>query len=224
MQPELLGSFLNAIQASGRKRPIALVLAGTPGLEDTLRSSDASFWSRGERLRVGRLSKEEATRTVAEPFKAADIEMDGDNACQIAEAAEQYPYFLQLYGKAVREALEKSGTRQLRLEHVKEALRAGNLERMDCYAERYEEFRIHDALELARTVALIFGSSGGTLKDEELQAVIAAAPAGRTDDKQGFLRTRGYIWKAREGSWEPGIPSLMDHIVMSANDPALPLT
>ena len=49
----------------GRARPIALVLAGTPGLETTLGAAGASFWSRGVTLPIGLLSDEEAHAVLA---------------------------------------------------------------------------------------------------------------------------------------------------------------
>ena len=46
--PGMLGRLLNAVQRAGEHRPVAAVLAGTPGLLDTLSAGKASFWNRGE--------------------------------------------------------------------------------------------------------------------------------------------------------------------------------
>ena len=66
--PEVLGRFLNAVQLAGRHRPVAAVLAGTPGLQDTLHDSRASFWNRGLRLPDGLLPDAEAQAVLARPF------------------------------------------------------------------------------------------------------------------------------------------------------------
>ena len=98
--PEVLGRFLNAVQLAGQHRPIAAVLAGTPGLHDTLHDSRASFWNRGLRLPVGLLMDAEAQAALARPFLDANLEADDEAVIDLARTAEDYPYFLQLYGAA----------------------------------------------------------------------------------------------------------------------------
>ena len=64
----VLGRLLNAVQLAGQHRPVGAVLAGTPGLMDTLADSRASFWSRGVKLPVGLLPNGEAHAVLARPF------------------------------------------------------------------------------------------------------------------------------------------------------------
>lgn len=47
-----LAELLDKVREAGREMPVAIVLAGTPGLEDTPRKSGASYWSRGIKLGV----------------------------------------------------------------------------------------------------------------------------------------------------------------------------
>ena len=63
--PMVLGRFLNAVQLAGDLRPVGAILAGTPGLLDTLAASRATFWSRGENLAVGLLPEGEAHAVLA---------------------------------------------------------------------------------------------------------------------------------------------------------------
>ena len=72
--PLVLGRFLNAVQLAGQHRPVAAILAGTPGLLDTLAASRATFWSRGEKLAVGLLPDGEAHAVLARPFLDAGLE------------------------------------------------------------------------------------------------------------------------------------------------------
>ena len=92
--PPRLAQLMDAVQAAGKTSPVALVLAGTPGLEDALRASGASYWSRGQRLPVGRLSAAEAERVVVEPFRHAGIAVDDSVAGFLTAAADRYPFFL----------------------------------------------------------------------------------------------------------------------------------
>ena len=82
--PMVLGRFLNAVQLAGQQRPVAAVLAGTPGLLDTLAASRASFWSRGEKLAVGLLPGSEARAVLARPFLDAGLDADPDAVADLA--------------------------------------------------------------------------------------------------------------------------------------------
>ena len=147
--PTVLGRFLNAVQLGGQQRPVGAVLAGTPGLLDTLAASRASFWSRGEKLAVGLLPEDEARAVLARPFLDAGLEADAGAVAELARAADDYPYFLQLYGAAAWDAVEASGGREVRLDHVTAAIKATSVPRRKYYRERYDEFRKANALPLA---------------------------------------------------------------------------
>ena len=101
-------TLLNAVQLGGHQRPVGAVLAGTPGLLDTLAASRASFWSRGEKLAVGLLPEDEARAVLARPFLDAGLEASADSICELARAADDYPYFLQLWRTAVRRSRTSS--------------------------------------------------------------------------------------------------------------------
>ena len=94
--PLVLGRLLNAVQLAGQQRPVGAVLAGTPGLLDTLAASRASFWSRGEELAVGLLPDGEARAVLARPFLDVGLGADADVVAKLACTADDYPYFLQL--------------------------------------------------------------------------------------------------------------------------------
>ena len=210
-----LGSFLNAVQNVGRKMPVAVVLAGTPGLEDTLRESGASYWSRGRRLGVGRLVSTEAERVIAEPFTDAKVTVSKGIAGQLAEEADCYPYFLQVYGEAAWDAVAGSGKRHLGPDQAEEAIRQGEFERRIYYYDRHVEFVNARALTLARAVARGFRETGGCMTIPQMEVLLNRNYGDGLDhaDRERFLRARGYIWLTRNEIWEPGIPSLMDYVI-----------
>ena len=213
--PPRLAQLMDAVQAAGKTSPVALVLAGTPGLEDALRASGASYWSRGQRLPVGRLSAAEAERVIVEPFRQASIAVDDTIAGLLTAAADRYPFFLQVYGSASWEAMEETGTHRLDSEPVTAGMRAGKAGRLVYYSDRYQEFFQAGALPLARAVAVAFRNADGILGDRRLNAVLDSTniEGWSLFEKQRFLRQRGYIWQAEGDTWEPGIPSLMEHMI-----------
>ena len=221
--PKMLGGLLNVVQEAGRRRPIAAVLAGTPGLERTLLEAHASFWSRGEKLRIGLLPEESAREVLSRPFRDAGLEADDEAIAALASAADNYPYFLQLYGRAAWRVVEASGGRALRAEHVTETLAAADGARRDYYLDRYREFSHAGLLPLARLVADAFVASADTpaerrLPDMALDRILTRH--GSAVDSKAFLIAKGYVWQEAVGdpSWSPGIPSLMDY--MTENIPA----
>ena len=210
--PAVLGRFLNAVQLGGQQRPVGAVLAGTPGLLDTLAASRASFWSRGEKLAVGLLPNGEAHAVLARPFLDAGLEADADVVAELARSADDFPYFLQLYGAAAWDAVKAAGARYIRPEHVTAAIEATNVPRRKYYRERYDEFRKANALPLARDVALAFTEADRPMTDAKLNALLARYP-GDPAQMLSMLNAKGFVWQDDNDHWTPGIPSLMEYMI-----------
>ena len=210
--PIVLGRLLNAVQLAGQHRPVAAILAGTPGLLETLAASRASFWSRGEKLAVGLLPDGEAHAVLARPFLDAGLGADADAISELARAADDYPYFLQLYGAAAWDAMRATGARVIRPEHVTAAIEATRAPRRKYYRERYDEFRKANALPLARAVALAFNETDRPMTDAKLDALLARH-AGDPAETLSMLSAKGFVWQDDNDHWTPGIPSLMEYMI-----------
>ena len=210
--PMVLGRFLNAVQLAGQQRPVAAVLAGTPGLLDTLAASRASCWSRGEKLAVGLLPGSEARAVLARPFLDAGLDADPDAVADLARAADDYPYFLQLYGAAAWDAAQATGAGELRPEHVAAAIDATSVPRRKYHRERYDEFRKVNALPLARDVALAFTETDHPMTDAKLNRLLARH-AGNPVEMLTMLNAKGFVWQDDDDHWTPGIPSLMEYMI-----------
>ncbi len=215
-EPERLNEIMNAVQAAGAESRIALILAGTPDLEDVLRSARVSYWSRGERLGVSRLSDAEAESVIAEPFRDAGIGLEEDVAADLALTADCYPYFLQVYGAAAWEAMASAGSETLDATHAATAKAVCGRKRRGYYRDRRTEFVNAEALPLAYAVARAFKNGAGHMNDAQLEAVVDEVELNgwNLPRKLYFLRSRGFVWNSEPDlDWEPGIPSLMDYII-----------
>ena len=210
--PAVLDRFLNAVQLAGQQRPVGAVLAGTPGLLDTLAASRASFWSRGEKLAAGLLPDGEAHAVLARPFLDAGLKADAGAVAELAHAADDYPYFLQLYGAAAWDAVKATGAGEIRPEHVTVAIDATSVARRQYYRERYEEFRKANALPLTRDVALAFTEAGRPMTDARLNQLLARH-AGDPAEMLAMLNAKGFVWQDDDDHWTPGIPSLMEYMI-----------
>lgn len=211
---QMLGDLLNAVQYAGQTRPIGIVLAGTPGLVDTLAASKATFWSRGQRLPVDLLSREAAQSVLSESLSRAGYQIDDFAVSTLADVADGYPFFLQLYGDAAWEALRKSDGTIVCQKHAEAAIEAVAPRRREYYRDRYREFQKEGALPLARDVALAFREAGGEMTDSDLNAVLAKYDEP-SQPRILLLNKWGFIWQHGDNRWTSGIPSLMDYMIES---------
>lgn len=210
--PARLGRFLNAVQRAGEHRAVCAVLAGTPGLQDALSAGKASFWTRGRSLAVGLLSESEARAVLARPFIDAGLGVDDDAVAELARAADDYPFFLQLYGAEAWDVVGRSGSRRLLTDHVPDVIRATSAARRQYYAQRYDEFLRVGALPLAKDVASAFQRSAAPMTNAEINRLLARH-AGNPAELRSLLNAGGYVWRDDDDRWTPGIPSLMDYVL-----------
>ena len=212
-------ALLNAAQTVSAEAPFLLVMAGTPGLQMHLNDMSATFWSRGEKMGIGRLDTEAAALALTRPMAAANppITFDGDALAQVVEESQHYPYFLQLWGSALWTAAQAVGATRINAVVVAQAASDFATQRSAYYEDRREELERRELLPLAASVARAF-STQTTLRSHELNAVIAKSSGvdefGEVLQRRDQLATVGFVWKppAAEDAWQPGIPSLMSYV------------
>ena len=216
---ELGRVLLNASQQVGREFPFLLVLAGTPNLETHLNRTGASFWSRAEQLRIGRLDAPSTRAGFREPLAAAGASPSDEALDEMARLSQGYPYFIQLLGDAVWRAGPGKDDSPSALDRAAVAAGVPHFEegKGQYYANRLEELERSRLAGVGRTVAEAFvGRNVLTLHD--LDASIRTALGAEADHERvvavrDSLRDLGYIWRlGPRPEWEPGIPSLMDYV------------
>ena len=214
-------ALLNASQAASSEAPFLLVMAGTPGLQPHLNTMSATFWSRSEKLGIGRLDEAAAglalTRPLAEQVPA--ITFDADALSHVVEESQRYPYFLQLWGAALWAVARSRAATRIDASIVADAAAEFGRQRTAYYEDRREELERQELLGVAAAVAGAYGGGRATLHGSELSAVIAEALPGETSTAEVLgcrdrLAIVGYVWKPPEAEavWQPGIPSLMTYI------------
>lgn len=216
-------ALLNASQAVSAEAPFLLVMAGTPGLQRHLNDMSATFWSRGEKMGIGRLDPDSSAHALTRPLAAAKrpIAFDADALAHVVDASQRYPYFLQLWGSELWSAAQ--ATHRLRIDDalVARADAGFRRQRSAYYEDRREELERSDLLPLAASVARAFADRE-TLRSHELNAVIAESSdveeTGDVLQRREELAATGFIWKPPEAedAWQPGIPSLMRYIFAHA--------
>ena len=220
LESEVGRALLNASQAVSSEAPFLLVMAGTPGLQPHLDTMSATFWSRAEKLGIGRLDEEAAALALVRPMaeQTPAIAFDEGALAHVVEESQRYPYFLQLWGAALWAAARSRAATRIDRSLVADAASEFSRQRTAYYEDRREELERQELLAVAAGVAGAFAGRA-TLHGSELNAVIAEALPGESSAAEvlGYrdrLAAVGYVWKPpdAEALWQPGIPSLMTYV------------
>ena len=226
----LCRSFLQACQQAAVKSPFLLALVGTPGLPAALRSLKATFIERGKSLAIDLLAPDAAAAAIREPLAADGIQID-DAALQfIVEDSQRYPFFLQLWGKALWDFAKARGLKSLGTEDAQRAQPAVNEERAAMYEGRYNEFRRDRHLRTAAHAVAEAFADHTTLDPDDLarrvdESLLPSLPDANDRERKTQalcqeLAQLGFVWQPPgQPDIQPGIPSLMDYLRTKPHPP-----
>ena len=217
--------LLNASQGVRGEAPFLLCLAGTPGLADHLNRMNASFVGRSRELRIRLLDRAPAEAALVEPLRAGGLDIEPEALAAIIEARQHYPYFIQVWGDALFKAAAITGAATITPETVEAARPSSEQVRGRFYLDRYDELKQAGLLPAAEAVARAFRRTGASvLREAAVDRALENAGAGLAERQA--LNARDYIrvplhpaYRQRYGEadvWEPGIPSLMAHMLDKA--------
>lgn len=237
--PDAVREFLVDMQTlAGDRRPLLLILAGTPEISMRFAEIEASFWNRMKKLGIGLLDSADAQEALRIPLKDMGYGIEEKTLDRAAGEAQCYPYFLQIVGAELHRAAKtdpgKLGSgREIGDAILEQALKEFGAERDNYYSDRYRELRQAGILPAAEAVARRFvlhkerSISGAAFElaveqsidtgMEELAKSGGIKPAAWFEAK---LRDVGFVWSpiGNERSCEPGIPSLMNYILEWSGD------
>ena len=228
--------LLNASQTvRGQGGRFLLVLAGTPNLEAHLGKMDATFWDRSKVVPMGRLDADATRDALVGPLQDKGIGFDPDALARVVDESQHYPYFIQLWGKALCEVLVKTKQgQQITASVADEAWTAVEERRCGYYQKRYNEMEKLGLLDAGHRVASAFAGRDVLYKAQVLKALTEAPGVDEAKALEQFdeLSKIGYLWQAPQTrekgappppDIEPGIPSLMTYVseVVQANRAAV---
>ena len=224
LDPGIAGDLLNASQEirANPDTPFFLVLAGTPGLVPLLQQSSASFWERGDIVELGRLSPEAAADALALPLADAGVSIDREIAAEVADRAHCYPYFIQVWGDEMASCLHDSKESAVSADTVARIEDRVNDRISTIYSVRLKELDKMGLLDVSVQVARHFLENGrDRVSHIGMMTIIRQAHVGLGMDARDSvvsetairLASIGFIWKTKSSWYEPGIPSLMNHVV-----------
>ena len=216
--------LLSAAGSAGPDAPFLLLLAGTPDLLDRFSGFGVSLSDTADIHPVGRLDSEATAEAIRHPLADDGIEIEPGALERIVRESDGYPYFVQLWGRAVWKGAVPSpdGGRRVTGAVVDEAAPEFETTRNRHFGTRYKELKKAGLLRVGREVALAFRGNERLPHGGLREVVRRATGNGGTDDKEAarVLKHLGFVWQSDVApTWEPGIPSLMDYILENAPAP-----
>lgn len=213
LDPGVGHSLLNIFQdVRTEGKPALLILAGTPDLERHLGRMGTTFWERGEPVPVGLLNAEAAKSAVVNPLRDVGVEFDPEALEKVVSESQGYPFFLQLWGKALVEVSGRD-TKRIGMMEVRGAERKFITRRGIFYGKRYVDLGRDKLFDAAVGVAEhMRGKSSIPTREMAINAVSSKTPSAvDPDEALDGLVGHGYIWLNEEGEYVPGIPNLMNY-------------
>ena len=251
LAPEVIVALLNIYQDMVRQKvPLWLIMVGTPDLRDRLHnagkpqhgaldehSTAASFVERFDNLSPLALDDAATRQALFEPLQSGECTVDETPLQQMASATQNYPYFIQVLGRAVWKEAQQNASHvdaavgvqaQQELSAAMSTLYRGRFDELNkelptlatqqqCLSAAYEVARYwlkHDKqpLSLGMMVDCLNAS---------------ALPVAAYDKMEQRFKHTGFMVdaiRADDGAsaWTLGIPSLANYIVDTTTPGMLP--
>ena len=219
MDEDLCNNLLNLHQIISPESPFMLVLAGTPGLHNFLSGVNATFVERSRNIGLGRLDEQSAADAVSKPFEEQGIQITEDALSLIVEDSQCYPYFLQEWGSSLWMEADKENLTCITDEQVVVAKPNITIIKKDFYNKRRDTLNKLGLQSTTIAIAKAFQNTKA-MSDDTIMEVITdnlsvdtLNTQSVTERMQTFI-DHDFIWRPQGADlYEPGIPSLMTHIL-----------
>lgn len=235
---DLARAFFYDVQAlAGNRRPLLLILAGTPNISTRLNEIEATYWDRLDKIGIGLLDAEAAHKALRIPLERMGYCIKFGTLEKAANEAQCYPYFLQVIGRELHRAAKAEQDKlgygdEIGNEILKRALKKFRFVRDTYYSIRYQELQDRGILRSAESVARLFVSRKRKSISTDVVKATVAQSIGKKQKKEARrgcginpaawveaeLRYAGFFWShiGQEEFCEPGIPNLMDYTLRRA--------
>ena len=197
--------------------PLVMLVVGTPDLLSYLNKIDAGFLERSEVIHINSLTTEESKDGLGKPFADRGIEVEPQALEMMWDMTDNYPYFVQLVGEAVWEALLSEEKRQVDVALFDQAQEELNGDLRRFFSLLYDEMDAKSltayALQAAEAITQQQGAAVG-VKDVEIVLQQENSGLSATDARSIVDRLRwfGFIWRGEEDRLEISIPSLLTYL------------
>ena len=217
-QAKYMGLMLQVGQRMISDRyPLVMLLAGTPDLNSYLMKIKATFMARRERIYINLLTTKESKDALSKPFTNRGIEVEPEALEMMWGMTDNYPYFVQLVGFDVWEALPKKGKQRVDVALVKRAEVEISRKRRYFYRDIYVEMSAEELISYALQAAETINRQEDAKAERDAiendlrrkNRKLSAAKARHIVDRLQWL---GFIWQGDEDQMEAGIHSFFTYL------------
>lgn len=220
--PQITLDALNALVREGKLggSPFNFILAGPPKLLNHLNSLDSTFLNRVRKLRLDRLNLSDAALALFRPLQDGGfkIDLNKQERERIVAKTQGYPHFVQCIGYAIWDSVVSLGQKEI----SKDVLTTASLQYQEWIDSMYEDRQLElsrlGITDVAIELAKLFSRRDSPILESDIRAAIeSAGDKSSIEETMKNLLELGYIWniKGNATAFEPGIPSLMDHVLKS---------
>ena len=212
---DILSSLLQTCQKLiSFKQPLAVIMAGTPQLEQRLEKAEASFIDRSRLLPINTLSAIATREALSKPFKLRGAKLTKPALRHMEKLTDNYPFFIQIVGEEVWDAMLKNHKQEAGLSEARQGASNIKRRREEFYAIIYAKVVGARQVPHARRVMEILKMNGGKAMREIVLSGLAGKQIGVYGKKQidilNYLLDMGFVWET-DGELGPGIPSFFDY-------------
>ena len=220
-EPQALSGLLKTCQKLiGDRHPLVMILAGTPQTDQLLGQLKASFIERVNDIYINALSNEETLDALTRPFEMNKAEIAPAALRRMVKLTDNYPFFIQIVGLEVWEAMSATSKREVSLALVKQSEPAINRRRKNFYAKVRSKIVSADLLKHAERAMEILAMNKGKVDYVAMLSGLAGKKMSVFGPEHvkifDQLLDRGFIWIQDDDDVEAGIPSFFDYCQQKA--------
>lgn len=213
-----IGLFSSLMQTCQKlisyKQPLAVIMAGTPQLEQYLEQAEATFIDRSRNIYINALSDTATREALSKPFELLGAKLTKPALQYMKKLTDNYPFFIQIVGEEVWEAMLENGKQEAGLSEARQRVSEIQQRREQFYRTIYSKIIGAKQVPNTRRVMEILKMNGGTA----LREIVLAGLAGKKLDVYGqeqidilnYLLDMGFVWEDN-GELAPGIPSFFGY-------------
>ena len=217
-----LGGMLQVCQGLIREYlPLAVILAGTPRLDQILRQVSATFINRSNDIYINEFSHNETKDALATAFRKRKVKVAEEALQRMIELTDHYPFFIQIVGSQIWKAMVEADKREISLELVKSAESEIERLRLAFYDKIHADIMDEELIPHASRTMEILHKNQGKVRREVIVSGLGKNAKGVYKKKYidifAKLADHGFIWQ-KDGWVKAGIPSFFSYCQQRAEE------
>ena len=194
--------------------PLAMIIAGTPALDDFLSDVDATFINRSRQIYIHQLSDEAVRDALRKPFADSGCQITDDALELMAGWTDNYPYFIQLAGEAAWDAMIEGKRTDVDKALAQEAGPVMQNMRDEDYKSLYFDLDKAELLGYANHTVGIIEKAKQPLVMEQVRSLLEQAASIDTKSSRAAceqMQDLNLLWRAKNDKVGPALPSFFSY-------------